>query len=109
MSAEGAEWWSSLKSICGWGLVRKPKRLARRSVRGANGALKRPALHLGIKRGGEDRRRGGVCFVRRGRRGGWWLGGRSGRSRGGRYGGGAWKGGDGWRGVVSRPGFTLGR
>src|SRR5260370_37219562 len=89
MSAEGAEWWSSLKSICGWGLVRKPKRLARRSVRGANGALKRPALHLGIKRGGEDRLRGGVCFVRRGRRGLWWLGWRNGlRGRGGTGGGG---------------------
>jgi hypothetical protein len=36
----------------------------------------------GIKRVGEDRRRGGVCFVRMGRRGCWWRGGRSGRNAG---------------------------
>lgn len=36
----------------------------------------------GIKRTGEDRRHEGVCFVRMGRRGCWWRGGRSGRNAG---------------------------
>src|SRR6266481_6525267 len=67
----------TLKSVCGVALERSPRR--RRKAAPTFGIN----ADLGARRSGGDRRRGGVCFVRWGRRGCWWRGGRSGRSGGG--------------------------